>query len=148
MKSSPFVLYLLDLMAPLGPVAYRRMFGGGGLFLDGRMFAIVDDETLYLKADDITRAAFEAARMEPFLYESKTRAIRLPYHRLPDEFLDDADDLLKWARMAIDAAGRAPLPRARKNARQEPVAKAKARTNAKSKQRPAAKQPSRSRSTP
>lgn len=111
MRPPPFALHLIDLLLPLGPVLYRRMFGGAGLFVDGRMFAILDGETLYLKADDTTRAAFEAAGFAPFVYSAKTRTITLPYHRMPDEILDDPDDLLGWARKAVAAAMRAPPPR-------------------------------------
>ena len=32
---------LLELLAPLGPVQIRRMFGGSGVFLDGLMFGLV-----------------------------------------------------------------------------------------------------------
>ena len=125
MRPPPFALHLVDLLAPLGPVLYRRMFGGAGLFIDGRMFAILADETLYLKVDDTTRAAFEAAGFAPFTCVAKTRTITLPYHQMPDEILDDPDDLLDWARKAVAAAMRAPPPRGKTKAK--PKAKPRAR---------------------
>lgn len=136
MAPPPYALHLLDLFQPLGPVTYRRMFGGAGLFIDGRMFAILDDETLYLKADDITRAEFEAAGMEVFVYQAKTRSVSIPYHRVPDELVDDLDDLLGWARKAVEAARRAPAPR------KKAAAQARSRTRSiktKPKQRAAAR---------
>jgi DNA transformation protein len=124
-KPTPFAEFLLDLLSPLGPVVYRRMFGGAGLFLGERMFAILDDETLYLKADDESRGAFEAAGMTPFVYEGGTRTVALPYHRVPAELVDDPDGLIGWARKAVEAAMRAKAkrPKSKRGARK---AKAKA----------------------
>lgn len=38
------------------------MFGGVGLYAGELFFALIDDDILYLKADDATPAAFEALR--------------------------------------------------------------------------------------
>ena len=37
---SNFTEFLLELLAPLGPVSARRMFGGVGLFHGGMMFGL------------------------------------------------------------------------------------------------------------
>lgn len=41
--------YLVDQMAPAGAIAAKRMFGEYGLYCDGRFFAVVCDDQLYLK---------------------------------------------------------------------------------------------------
>lgn len=41
--------YLLDQMAPAGALAAKRMFGEYGLYCDGRFFAVVCNDQLYLK---------------------------------------------------------------------------------------------------
>ena len=64
--------YLSELFEPVGRVAIRRMFGGLGFFRGGLMFGIWQDDTIYLKADDATRPAFEAEGCGPFVYGSKT----------------------------------------------------------------------------
>ena len=46
--SPEYLDYLLDLLAPLGPVQAKRMFGGTGLFFDGTMFGLIVDDVLYL----------------------------------------------------------------------------------------------------
>ena len=51
-EENEFVSHVLDLMQSLGRVRARRMFGGYGIFIDGLMFALIADETLYLKADE------------------------------------------------------------------------------------------------
>ncbi|MGE3143980.1 MAG: TfoX/Sxy family protein [Pseudorhodoplanes sp.] len=39
-----------EIFRAFGPVAVRRMFGGAGLYAQGRMFALVSDGVVYLKA--------------------------------------------------------------------------------------------------
>ena len=65
-SSAGFRDHVLDLMAALGPVTARRMFGGFGIYLDGVMFALIADDILYLKVDDRTRPDYEAAGSAPF----------------------------------------------------------------------------------
>ena len=55
-----FVGYVVESLRPLGPVGARRMFGGHGIFMDGLMFGLIADGQLYLKVDDLNRAAYEA----------------------------------------------------------------------------------------
>ena len=102
--------WLHDLFAPVGPIAVRRMFGGIGIYRDGAMFALVADDIVYMKADDETKAAFEAAGSRPFTYEGKGRPVRMSYWRLPDSALDDPDELKAWADLALAAAERGRKP--------------------------------------
>jgi DNA transformation protein len=49
MAASPgFRDHILELLAALGPVIARAMFGGYGLYLDGRMFALICNGALYI----------------------------------------------------------------------------------------------------
>jgi len=105
--SEGFIALLQDVLGGLGPVSVRRMFGGAGVYADGVMFALVADDTLYLKADDETKAAFEAEGLGPFGYGGKGKRIDLPYWRAPERLLDDPEEMVAWARMALGAARRA-----------------------------------------
>ena len=83
------------------------MFGGAGIYADGRMFALVSEGVIYLKADAHNAPAFEREHLEPFTYA--TRAGRrgvMSYRRMPDRLYDDPDELAIWARAALAAAGR------------------------------------------
>ena len=71
-----FVAYVLEVMAPWAPVSARRMFGGYGLYREAQMFAIVMDDTLYLKTDTASRDRFIAAGSSAFVYEGKRSAHR------------------------------------------------------------------------
>ena len=106
--SSEFTDYLKELMAPLGPVTVRRMFGGAGLFADGLMFALIADDVLYLKADAASRALFEAEGLSPFVYTARgdKRAV-MSYWQAPERIFDDPEEFVTWAREALSAAFRA-----------------------------------------
>lgn len=109
MTMSPnFRDYLVDQLEPFGPVAAKRMFGGGGLFRDGAMFGLIADDVLYLKADEQNQADFEDRGMAPFSYEKKSRKepVRLSYWEVPPDVLEDPEELCQWAARAWEAARR------------------------------------------
>ncbi|MCZ6722031.1 MAG: TfoX/Sxy family protein [Alphaproteobacteria bacterium] len=99
--------HVLDLLAPLGPVRARRMFGAFGIFLDGRMFGIIEGDALYLKTDEATRGDFEHAGTAPFTYQSRGKTVALTYWEAPSELLEEGDELCSWAQKAIEASLRA-----------------------------------------
>lgn len=99
---------LLELLAPLGPVQIRRMFGGSGVFLDGLMFGLVADDILYFKADAETAPDYEAEGLEPFRYaRSDGRVTVMSYWQAPERLLDEPDEIVAWARKAVGTARRA-----------------------------------------
>ena len=106
---------IAELFAAFGPVDVRRMFGGAGLYRDGLIFALVIEDTLYLKADAETRPDFEAEGLGPFTYDTKLgeRSIT-SYWRCPERCLDDADDMTLWCRKAQGAAFRSGAPKKKK----------------------------------
>lgn len=106
--------YVMELLAPLGAVTPRRMFGGLGIFRDGLMFALVADDTLYLKADESTRGDFEAAGTGPFSYGTKGgRRGVMSYYQAPAEVLEDGDEAVVWAAKAVKVALRAQAAKRR-----------------------------------
>src|SRR5436190_13136312 len=97
-----------ELFAEFGPVDVRRMFGGAGIFVDGRMIGLVSRDVIYLKADAETIAAFEREGLAPFRYSTKNGEHKLTsYWRMPDRLYDDPEELAQWARAAHAAALRA-----------------------------------------
>src|SRR4030095_879593 len=96
------------LFAEFGPVDVRRMFGGAGIFVDGRMIGLVSRGVIYLKADAGTIPAFEQEGLAPFSYATRNGEHKLTsYWRMPDRLYDDARELAHWARAAHSAAQRA-----------------------------------------
>jgi DNA transformation protein len=109
--SEGFIELLKDVLSGLGPVSVRRMFGGAGVYADGVMFGLVADDTLYLKADDDTKRAFEAEGLGPYGYGRPGKRIDLPYWRAPERLLDDPEEMAAWARVALGVARRAAAAR-------------------------------------
>jgi DNA transformation protein len=90
------------------------MFGKTGVFCDGLMFGVVADNMLYLRVDDLNRAAFrEAESFPPLSYEKKGSTIDLSFWRAPERLFDEPDELVTWARAAMTAARRVAAKRAR-----------------------------------
>ena len=87
------VAHSLELLAPLGAASAQRMFGGYGLRIDDVFMALIIDQRLYLKADAMTRARFEAAGCQPFVYEAKGRRVALGYWSAPPQALESPQDM-------------------------------------------------------
>ena len=96
-----------ELFAPFAAVSVKRMFGGHGVYADGLFFAIEAGGEIYLKADRHSAARFQEAGSRPFVYQGKDRPITISYWSLPDQALEDADELVRWAKSAVEAALRA-----------------------------------------
>lgn len=103
---APFVAHVCELLEAVGPIRWRRMFGGYGLYCDDLFFALVADDVLYLKTDDGNRPAFEALGLGPFR-PFPDEATVMDYHPVPDEVLEDPATLAVWAKGAVEAALRA-----------------------------------------
>ncbi len=114
------------------------MFGGWGIATDGLTLAIIADlgegERLYLKTDADTRARFEAAGCQQFIYTAKGKPMAMNYYTAPEEAMDAAHAMAPWARLALESALKARKP----SVKRSPSA-------AKSKVKPATKPP---RATP
>jgi DNA transformation protein len=126
-----------ELFAPVGGVSIRRMFGGLGVFKDGLMFGLVDDDILYLKTDDTTRPEFEAEGSEPWIYRGRQRAeVSTTYWRVPERLFDETEQFADWAQAAFAAAVRIKAAKAKKpGTRKKPAAN----TNPKPKKKTAPK---------
>lgn len=96
---------IADLFAAFGPVAVKRMFGGAGLYADGLMFALWAGDTFYLKADAALADDLKGRGSVPFSYEAKGVVRTMGgFWSVPEEALDDADDLAALARRALFVA--------------------------------------------
>jgi DNA transformation protein len=106
-RRSEFVDYIVELLEPLGVIRARTMFGGWGIYHDGRMIALVAEEMLYLKTDAVNRPEFEERGLPPFIYHKQGKEYATSYYQPPAEALDHPGQLRAWAEKAIAAATRA-----------------------------------------
>lgn len=113
------IAHVTELLSSVGSVRSRRMFGGHGFYVDDVFVAIVLRQRLYLKVDHESRAAFERAGGEPFVYDSAGQSVALGYFSAPDEAMESPPMMRPWARQALSAAlrARALKPRAASPAR-------------------------------
>lgn len=101
--SRDFREYVLEQLGRVAPVTSRAMFGGVGVYSEGLFFALLDDDRVYFKTDDDTRADYERAGMEPFRpFGEEAKPMR--YHELPGELLEDPDRLRPWMEQALAVA--------------------------------------------
>jgi DNA transformation protein and related proteins len=84
----------------------RSMFGGVGIYAGEVFFALIADDTLYLKVDDTTRGDFEARGLGPFRPYGDNRET-MQYYRVSEDLLEEPDELGAWAQRAISVARRA-----------------------------------------
>lgn len=121
---TPFVSMCVEVLGEaLGRVSARSMFGGWGLYREGRMFGLIADDTLYLKVDDKNRPMFDAEGLGPFVYEGKNKPVSMSYYEVPPEALDDPSAMRPWAVSAYDAALRAGAPKPAKKPAKSKAAK-------------------------
>jgi DNA transformation protein and related proteins len=101
-----FRAYVLDQLGRVvSGVRARNMFGGVGIYAGDTFFALIAGDTVYLKADDSNRSDFLARGMGPFLPFGDEREV-MQYYALPEDVLEDLDELRVWADKAIDVARR------------------------------------------
>jgi DNA transformation protein and related proteins len=102
-----FRAFVLEQLARTTPgLRARSMFGGVGIYSNDLFFALMDDDVLYFKVDDTTRAFFEERAMPPFRPGGDAGEV-MQYYEVPADVLEDAETLAPWAAEAIAVARRA-----------------------------------------
>lgn len=131
MAAIGFVAYVLELLEPLGGCTARAMFGGYGIYRDGRIFGLVLDDRLFLKTDEECRPLFISAGCVPFEYPGKERSMQAGYWSPPEDAPESSEELICWARIALAAAARKATAKPRKRVpakRAVPIKSAKSKT--------------------
>jgi DNA transformation protein len=82
------------------------MFGGVGLYSGDLFFALMDEDVLYFKVDDTTRARFEELGLGPFRPGGEAGEV-MQYYEVPADVMEDAEALAPWAAEAVEVARRA-----------------------------------------
>ena len=100
------IAHALELFEDVGPMTTRKMFGGLGIYQDGRIFAVLmSDGVLKLKGAGEMVEVFEAEGWERWTYtrDGSDKVTAMPYWTVPDALLDDPEEATAWARRALDA---------------------------------------------
>ena len=93
-----------EALAPLGRVSMRKMMGGATLYLDGTIFAILDEGELWFKSDAEADALWDAEGCEKFSVTFKDGKVDvMNYRRAPTDVYDDPEAMRRWAQLALEA---------------------------------------------
>ena len=106
-RSNEFVDFVIEQMSFVDGVRVRAMFGGYGVYQNDRIFAIIAEDTLYFKADAVTRGEFEAKGLRPFTYVARGKTATMQYFEAPPEVFEEPEAMRSWVKKAYEAALRA-----------------------------------------
>lgn len=86
--------FLMDRLKDIDGISSKKMFGGHGIFFQGKMFGIVDSQgSCYFKVNDFNSAVFEE-------YKSRQHG-KMPYFLVPQEILDHTEKLIELAQKSF-----------------------------------------------
>jgi len=116
MKSeNQYVLYMMDKLQPHGPIRARAMFGGYGVYYLETMLGVIVENELYFRIDEATKKEFEKYDSKPFTYQMKDKLVTLPYLTVPEEILENSDQLPLWIERAYQTALKHKKPKKKKS---------------------------------
>ncbi len=115
MADDSFKEFVLDQLSALPELRAKAMFGGHGLYCGEKFFGIVDEGRLFFKTDGRTQGDYSARGMGPFTYKMKGKVMTMAYHEVPPDVLEQPQELVLWARRAIQLAVAKPKKRPKAN---------------------------------
>jgi DNA transformation protein and related proteins len=98
--SNDFLEYVLDQFSDWGGVTVRKMFGGAGLYRDGKMFGLVSDNVAFLKVDETNRGKFIEAGSEPFKPFANRPTMR-SFYEIPPDIFENQEELIEWSEESL-----------------------------------------------
>ncbi len=113
-KQNQYLVYIMERLQPHGPIKSRAMFGGHGIYYNDVIFAVIVENELYFRTDEDTKQAFEAYESKPFVYEGMKKPVKMPYHRIPEEILENSDELPYWIERAYQTSLKHKKPKKKK----------------------------------
>ena len=105
MASNPeYVQYIADQLREAGQITYRKMFGEYGMYVDGKIFAVICDNQLFIKITEAGR------KLRPELEEAP------PYEGAKNYLLvEDIDDQEALAELVKATSAELPAPKPKKS---------------------------------
>ena len=98
-----FVEYVAEQLSEAGEITYRKMFGEYGMYLDGKIFAVICDDQLFIKVTEAGRKIAPQLTLAP------------PYESAKDYFLfediDDKEFLVDFVKKTWEEL---PMPKSKK----------------------------------
>ena len=99
-----YIDYIMDQLKPVGEVSPKKMFGGVGIFMQGKMFGMLNSKgTFLLKVDDSNVQDYISRGMSPFTHD-KNKTSKMPYYEVPSDVIEDPEALKIWSEKSIEIA--------------------------------------------
>lgn len=76
--------YILDQLASVGAVSVRKMFGEYALYCDGKVVALICDDTLYVKMTEVGKKFVGAHYQEGYAYKGAKASIMVDGDHVED----------------------------------------------------------------
>lgn len=107
MASRPeLVQYIAEQLREAGYITYRKMFGEYGMYCDGKIFALICDDQLFIKITETGRRLFPELREAP------------PYEGAKNYyFIEDVDDRDALVGLVTATCASLPEPKPKKRRR-------------------------------
>lgn len=102
-SSSEYVAYVCEQMCDAGIITSRKMFGEYGVYCDGKCFALVCDDVLYITPTKSGLALFNNPLMGTPYDGAKPRIV-----------IEDVDDREFLCRLVQETCAELPLPKPKK----------------------------------
>lgn len=119
--SPDYRAYALEQLERAAPVTAKTMFGGAGIYLEGLIFGLLDNDRTFFKADDTNAARFDAHEADWFHPYGDERT--MPYREVPVEVMEDPEELRAWIDSAVAIAARKKAAKPAKPAKKASPAK-------------------------
>ena len=102
-SNQDLVQYIADQCAAAGEITARKMFGDYGMYCDGKLFALVCDDRLFLKPTGAAETLLRTVDRRP------------PYNGAKDYFfIEDIDDRDYLCRLVAATCKALPAPKPKK----------------------------------
>jgi DNA transformation protein len=101
---SNLATYVTEQLAFLGRISNRAIFGGVGIFIDERLLGIVINDRLYLHTDKSNLEDYVSRGMEQFKPYPNAFDLTTDHHRVPEQIVEDAQELKRWGERSLTAA--------------------------------------------
>jgi len=110
--SNGYRTYIVGQLAAVPALGTRRMFGALGLYSGEWFFALIDDDALFFKVDDANREDYVSRGMKAFMPIPDKAS--MGYFQVPEDVIEEAEELTRWARRSVEVAQRAGLRKQKK----------------------------------
>ena len=98
-----FKNFVLDQLQGISEFETKNMFGGLALLNQGKAFAKIKHDKVWLKVDESNLTDFKKFEMSQYTY-GKDNSRKLNFYETPIDILEDRDKLRDWVRKSMEIA--------------------------------------------